>query len=103
MDPLRWTSGYGPRTKTPHGASPPPKTYDDATRPARTLDRPLDRVRKAMGVVLAEAGSPSGRRWKPLDVAVSAAVDTARSSPLTSRHGDSDDPGFRASANGLAR
>jgi len=56
-----------------------------------------------MGVVLAEAGSPSGRRWKPLDIAVSAAVDTARSSPLTSRHGDSDDPGFRASARDLAR
>ncbi len=56
-----------------------------------------------MGVPLAEAGSPSGRRWKPLDMAISGALDTARNGPLTSRHGDSDDPGFRASADGLAR
>ena len=56
-----------------------------------------------MGVALAEGGSPSGRRWTPLDVAVSAAVDTARNGRLTSRHGDSDDPGFRAPARDLAR
>ena len=52
---------------------------------------------------LAEAGLLSGRRWNPLDIAVSAAVDTARNGPLTSRHGDSDDSGFRASADGFAR
>ena len=56
-----------------------------------------------MGVPLAEAAPPSGRRWNPLDIAVSAPVDTARNGPLTSRHGDSDDPGFRASACDLAR
>ena len=52
---------------------------------------------------LALAGPRPGRRWNPLDVAVSAAVDTARNSRLTSRHGDSDDPGFRAPKDGLAR
>ena len=46
---------------------------------------------------LAEAGSPSGRLWNPLDIAVSAVVDTARNGPLTVRHGDSGDLGFRAS------
>ena len=46
---------------------------------------------------LAEAGSPLGRLWNPLDIAVSAVVDTARNGPLTVRHGDSDDPGFRGS------
>ena len=56
-----------------------------------------------MGVPLALAGPTPGRRWNPLDIAFSAAVDTARNGPLTSRHGDSDDPGFRASADGFAR
>ena len=46
---------------------------------------------------LAEAGSPSGRFWNPSDIAVSAVVDTARNGPLTVRHGDSGDLGFRAS------
>jgi len=54
-------------------------------------------------VPLAAVDAASGRRWTPLDVAVSAAVDTARNGRLTSRHGDSDDPGFRASACDLAR
>ena len=46
---------------------------------------------------LAAPGSPLGRLWSPLDIAVSAVVDTARNGPLTVRHGDSGDPGFRAS------
>ena len=56
-----------------------------------------------MEVPLALAGPGPGRRWNPLDVAISGALDTGRNSPLTSRDGDSDDPGFRASADGLAR
>ena len=45
-------------------------------------------------VPLADAGSSLGPRWNPLDIAVSAVVDTARNGPLTVRHGDSDDPGI---------
>ena len=56
-----------------------------------------------MGVPLAEASSPSGRRWNPLDIAVSAAVDTAGNGPPTVCHGDADGLRFRASADGFAR
>ena len=41
---------------------------------------------------LALAGSPFGQLWNPLDIAVSAVVDTARDDPLTVCHGDPDDP-----------
>ena len=56
-----------------------------------------------MEAPLALAGPDPGRCWNPSDVAISGAVDTARNGPLTSRHGDSDDPGFRAPKDGLAR
>ena len=36
-----------------------------------------------MEAPLAGAGSPFGRLWNPLDIAVSAVVDTDRNGPLT--------------------
>ena len=52
---------------------------------------------------LAESIRRSRRRWNPLDIADSCVVDTVGIGPLTVGHGDSDDPGFHASAGGFAR
>ena len=49
-------------------------------------------------VSLAETGSLLGRLRNRLDIAASAVVDTAQDGPPTVRHGDSDAPGFRATA-----
>ena len=63
----------------------------------RVLRRSVQLHRAPVGPVaaeapLAQAGSPFGRLWNPLDIAVSAVVDTARDGRLTVRHGDPDDP-----------
>ena len=56
-----------------------------------------------MEVPLAESDPPSGRRWNTWDIAVFAEVDTAGIGPMTVGHGDSDGPGFHASAGGFDR
>lgn len=82
--------------------SPPPVSGEGASSCwVRGLHRWLSG--RCWRMPLAESVRALGRRWNPLDLAVSAAVDTARNGPLTSRHGDCDDPGFRTSADGLAR
>ena len=48
-------------------------------------------------VLLAEAHPASGRRWNPLDITDSCAVDTAGIGPLTLGQGDSDRSGLHAS------
>jgi len=59
-------------------------------------------LREALGVPLAEADQPPGRRWSPWDNPLFFAVDTAGIGPLTVRHGDSDGPRFHASGGGFA-
>ena len=44
-----------------------------------------------------------GRRGNTWGITVLRAVDTTGSGPLTVHHGDSDDPGFRAPPDHLAR
>ena len=60
-------------------------TLDEAPRP------PAPTTSSTRWTLAAEAGSPLGRLWNPLDIAVSAVVDTARNGLLTVRHGDSGD------------